>query len=331
MKKILKTLKWIGIGLLVLVLGFFLFVQATWNRKRDAPYPDITASKDSTIIARGAYLANGPAHCGGCHTSMSEVMQFDAGKKVEFKGGWELVFPGFGTFVAPNITSDQETGIVSLSDAEIARSLRYGIGADGRVLFPIMPFQGLSDADLTAIISYLRTLPPVKNEVKPMNFTFLYKMLVAIGMIEPEGPSTTPAKDVAIEPTIAYGKYVAFNVANCYKCHTEMDINTGEFIGKDFAGKGFFEPDAFSDGYSFMTPNLTPDKETGVMARWTEEAFIERFKRGRVHKGSPMPWGAFSRMDTVELQALYRFLQSIEPVSNKIEQTVFAPGEKPKQ
>ena len=67
------------------------------------------------------------------------------------------------------------------------------------------------------------------------------------------------------------------------------------------------------------------------MAAWTEETFIQRFKKGRVHKGSPMPWGAFSRMDTTELQALYRFFQSLEPVENPIEQIVFGPGDKPKK
>ncbi len=331
MKKVLKILKWIGIGVVILIFGFFLFVQLTWNKKYNTPYPNITASLDPAVIARGMYLANGPAHCGGCHTSMDEVMQYDAGKKVDFKGGWELTFPGFGTFTGPNITSDKETGIGKLSDAEIARSLRYGIGADGRALFPMMPFQGLSDDDLTAIISYLRTLPPVQNKVKPMDFGFLYKALLAVGMIKPEGPKETPKKSIPIEATADYGKYIAYNVANCFACHTEIDPASGKFIGKDFSGKAYFEPDAFSDGYSFLSPNLTPDKKTGIMAQWTEEMFIQRFKQGRVQKGSPMPWGAISRMDTVELQALYRFFQSLEPVENKIEQYIFKPGDKPKK
>lgn len=331
MKRALKILKWTGVVVAILIVGFYLFVQLTWDKKYDAPYPEITASMDSTVIARGAYLVNGPAHCGGCHTSMDDVMKFDAGEPVEFKGGWELEFPGFGTFTGPNLTSDTETGIGRFSDAEIARSLRYGVGTDGRPLFPMMPFQGMSDEDLTAIISYLRTLPPVRNVVKPMDYGFFYRALLAVGMINPEGPKAPPAQFITKEPTEAYGKYLAYNVANCYSCHTEVDMNTGEFIGKDFAGKAYFEPDAFSEGYSFISPNLTPDPETGIMANWTEETFIQRFKQGRVHKGSPMPWGSFSRMDTVELQALFQFFQSLEPVNNKIEQIVFTPGNKPKE
>lgn len=215
MKRILKVLKWTGIVLAVLILGLVIFVQLRWDKKYDAPFPAISASTDSSIIARGAYLVNGPAHCGSCHSSMDEVRSFDEGKKFEFKGGWELTFPGFGTFTGPNITSDKETGIGKFSDAEIARSLRHGVGTDGRPLFPMMTFQGLSDNDLTAIISYLRTLPPVQNKVKPVEYGFMYKALLAVGMIKPEGPKATPPKSVKIEPSIEYGKYVAYNITNC--------------------------------------------------------------------------------------------------------------------
>jgi hypothetical protein len=45
----------------------------------------------------------------------------------------------------------------------IARSLRYGVARDGRALFDFMPFHNLSDEDLTAVISFLRSQQPVKK------------------------------------------------------------------------------------------------------------------------------------------------------------------------
>jgi hypothetical protein len=63
------------------------------------------------------------------------------------------------------------------------------------------------------------------------------------------------------------------------------------------------------------------------MAAWDERTFINRFRMGRVYETSHMPWGAFSRMQEDDLKALYRYLQTLEPVKNKIEKAVFAPNE----
>ena len=64
-----------------------------------------------------------------------------------------------GEFHARNITPDTETGIGQFSDGAIARALRHGVGHDGRALLPFMELQGLSDEDLVAVVSYLRSQP----------------------------------------------------------------------------------------------------------------------------------------------------------------------------
>ncbi len=46
-----------------------------------------------------------------------------------------------------------------------------------------------------------------------------------------------------------------------------------------------------------------------------------------VYKGSAMPWGAFSRINELELKAIFRYLKSLPPTKNKIEKTVYPPGE----
>ncbi|MBK8485799.1 MAG: cytochrome c [Saprospiraceae bacterium] len=321
MKKAVKIIKWIGLTLLFLIFCLVAYVQFSWNRKFDAPYPDIKASKDSSIIARGKYLAYGPAHCGTCHVPMDKYMDVENGNLLPLSGGWELKIPP-GTFRAPNITPDPETGIGKLTDAELARTLRYMVGSDNRCIFPFMPFAEMCDDDLTAIISFLRTQTPVKHEVKRSELSFIGKALMALHVMKPDGTKAIPLKSITMDSTIEYGKYLANNIADCFGCHTQRNLKTGEFIGKPFAGGMEFEADKFSDGKTFISPNLTPHANTGIIADWSEQAFVARFKAGRVHKGSPMPWGSFSRMNELELKAIYRYLNSLEAVENKIEKTV---------
>ncbi|MCC5929204.1 MAG: c-type cytochrome [Cyclobacteriaceae bacterium] len=326
MKGLVKIIKWAGIVLCSLIIGLIAFVQLSWDKKFDTPYPDITASTDSAVIARGRHLALGPAHCISCHVPMDKVKDAEDGMVMPLSGGWELSIPP-GTFRAPNLTPDMETGIGKMTDGEIARTLRYSINKHNGIVFPFMPFQELSDEDMIAIVSFLRSQEPVKHKVERSKHSFLGKALMAFGVIKPEGPKDTPPKSVEIDSTLVYGSYLANSVANCNGCHTERDFKTGAFIGTPFAGGTHFLPDDFSEGYSFITPNLTPHKETGIMAYWDEATFILRMRGGKIHKGSPMPWATFARMTDLELKAIYRYLQSLDPADNKIEKIVFAPGE----
>ena len=324
----MKLLKRVLILLLFIVAIFVLFVQFSWNKSyADTPYPDIQASTDPAMIERGRYLAYGPAHCGTCHVPMDRVWAVEDGAQDLLSGGWEMSIPP-GTFRAPNLTP-HPTGIGQRTDGELARAMRHMVGYDGRGLFPFMPFQGLSDEDLTAVISFLRSQQPVEHTVVPQEPSFMGKAVLALGLIKPEGPSEPPPARIQQDSTVAYGRYLANFVANCVGCHTDRDLKTGAFIGTPFAGGFYMEPDAFTEGWSFVSPNLTPDPETGVMASWDEATFVERFKDGRLIQGSHMPWGSFSRMDTVDLKALYRYLQSLPPTANAIAKTVYKPGEKP--
>jgi mono/diheme cytochrome c family protein len=328
MKKVFKALGVIVLVLVLIIIGTAVYVQFGYDKRYNAtPYPDIHATKDSATIAWGKYLVYGPAHCAVCHAANGMQMEVDAGKEVPLVGGWELKIPP-GTFRSRNLTSDKETGIGALTDGEIARTLRYNVNHLGRVILPVMPFQDMSDYDMTAVISYIRTLAPVRHEVQPSELTFLGKA-VYLFTFRPRIPETPPVKKVDRDSSVAYGKYLATCVANCYGCHTDRDLKTGEFTGKPFAGGFHMPPDSNSNGYAFITPNLTPDRETGRISDWSEVAFVNRFRQGRVNAGSPMPWGPFSRMDDLEIKAVYRYLQTVDPVKNKIDKMVFAPNEIP--
>jgi mono/diheme cytochrome c family protein len=303
--------KWSVIIILALIGILAVAVAFMHDRKWEAPYPKIKASTDSAVIARGKYLVMGPAHCADCHAAPGTENAVDKGEEVPLQGGRFFVIPPAKVY-PPNITPDM-TGIGKMKDEEIARSLRHGVGYDGRNFLDFMPFHNTSDEDLTAIISYLRASQPVKNEVPPTEYTILGKVLMSFA-IEPVGPTGDVARSVKRDSTAEYGKYMAFSVANCYGCHTERDLKTGDFIGQPFAGG--LELDMGGE-YLFYSPNITNDKKTGRLHGWTEEQFISRFREGKKIPGSPMPWGPFSRMDEVDLKAIYRYMQTVEPVERE--------------
>jgi hypothetical protein len=102
-------------------------------------------------------------------------------------GGREFDLP-FGKVFTRNITSDATTGIGRYTDAEIARVLRHSVKADGEMVLPFMPFQNMSDEDLTAVISYLRSTKPVRSEVPEHKWNLMGNVIKAF-LLKPAGPT----------------------------------------------------------------------------------------------------------------------------------------------
>jgi mono/diheme cytochrome c family protein len=317
MKKSLKIFGIFAGSIVIFAIGIFVFVSLTWEKTFDAPYPAVAISSDSTVLARGQYLVYGPAHCATCHIDPNDYEAMSRGELVPLAGGSEInIDPGI--FRPRNLSPDLDTGIGALTDAEVARVMRYGVGHDGRVLFPFMPFENMTEDDLNAIISFLRSQPPVNRKIEPTEYNFLGKAVLTAGLIKPIKPSATPAKAMKQEVSVVYGEYLANSVTNCVGCHSPRDLKTGEFTGPKFSGGLAFEEVLGT----FTSPNLTPDPETGLLATWTEESFVKRLKSGRIHEGTPMPWSSFAMMDEVDIRAIYRYLNTLPPIKNKIEQTV---------
>jgi mono/diheme cytochrome c family protein len=298
----------IGMAAVAVVIVGMGVTSVRADRTVDAPYPNIHASPDPAVIERGRYLVEGPAHCGECHGAVDPPAASKLGRPLI--GGMEFKLP-VGTFRVPNITPDVETGIGAIKDEALARVIRYGVKPDGHGALPFMPYADLCDDDLTAIISYLRSQKPVKHVVPEHDINALGRIVQAF-VLEPKGPSGTPKKSFAPEATPEYGEYLTHTVGNCVMCHTQVDVRTGAFAGPKFGGGA--EHDAFDDSKKkFITPNLTPDPRWGWLEAWSEDAFVARFKGGRVHADSPMPWEAFQRMTETDLRAIYRYLQTVPP------------------
>jgi mono/diheme cytochrome c family protein len=117
-------------------------------------------------VARGEYLVR-LGGCNDCHTPGYLLGKPDLSR---FLGGSDVGFglPDMGTFVPPNLTPDNETGLGTWSRDEIITAIQTGVRPDGRILAPIMPwraFAGLTKSDAGAIADYLKSLPPVSHKV----------------------------------------------------------------------------------------------------------------------------------------------------------------------
>jgi len=140
-------------------------------------------------------------------------------------------FPG--KVYGPNITPDTETGAGSWSDDQLARSIREGVGQDGRALFPFMPylsFRHMSDEDLASVIVYLRSLPPVHKQLPATDLIFPVKYLIRNA---PE-PLDAPVPQPDVSTPEKRGKYLV-TIAGCTDCHTPQEHGQ-PLPGLDFGG-----------------------------------------------------------------------------------------------
>jgi mono/diheme cytochrome c family protein len=276
----------------------------------DAPPDRASARKE-----RGRYLVEGPCHCFMCHSEL------DWGKeglppKAGAQGGGQNPFPevAFPWLVASNISPCCETGSGKWTDDQFRRALRQGIGSDGRVLFPMMPyrlFHDMCDEDLESVIAYVRSVPPVRRPVPSTRLPEPVKQ--SLCPLPPAGPVAEPDRSNRVK----YGEYLT-KIANCTGCHTPVDQRGAPLSGMDWAG-GLNLVGPWGNVHSI---NLTPDP-SGI-PHYSEELFLKV-----IHTGNPggrplnpiMPWGYFRKMTDEDLKAIFAYLKSLSPVSHRIDNT----------
>lgn len=133
-----------------------------------------TRPEKTDTIAYGKYMTT-LASCGDCHTPQEKGEPVPG---MSFAGGLKFVLP-WGTVRTANITPDIETGIGSWSkeqfinrfkkfDTEAAKQIVFKPPFDEghfNTLMPWTQYAGMTEEDLGAIYTYLRTMPPVKHKV----------------------------------------------------------------------------------------------------------------------------------------------------------------------
>jgi mono/diheme cytochrome c family protein len=273
------------------------------------PPPAQTETQAGTArLERGAYIAN-VAGCLVCHTPLTAAGSSDMARLGA--GGFESRIPGIGVWRASNITPDRATGIGKWTDDQIATAIRTGVRPDGKRLAPIMPYpfyNKMTDADVRALVIYLRALSPVPNAVAPSELT-MEPVIVE-----------QPHDNVAPSDPRGHGEYLA-TLMHCEACHTPQ---TGPFAGKPFAGGTMF---TLKDGRTVVAPNITADPATGI-GNWSEDDIALTIQtmvdsNGRTIEG-PMAMyrDAWSRLTDSDLHAVAMFVKLIPPVIHDVSREV---------
>lgn len=323
MKKILKIAGILFSLFAAIVAGALIYLTTAYPNVD--PPKDIKIKPSAELISRGEYLANHIAVCMDCH-SVRDFSKFSGPivKGTEGKGGelFDERMGAPGRIYVKNITP---ASLGNWSDGDLIRAITMGVNNKNEALFPMMPYMNynqMTEEDLYAIITYIRTLDPIEGSYPDKELDFPLNHLVntiPLQTYKPEQPDRSNP--------VEFGKYLV-TIASCGDCHTPME--KGEPVaGMEFAGGN----EMILPFGTLRTSNLTPDLQTGI-GSWTKEIFISKFKAydpaqhgyKEVKPGefnSVMPWSMYAGMTEEDLGAIYDYLRTLKPIRNLV--TRFSP------
>lgn len=272
-----------GLGTLLVLSGRNL------RRRYTVPEERLVVARDSATLERGRHLATTITKCTECHG--------------EDLGGQQMEMGPVGSFSAANLTSGKGGfGGLAKSDLDWVRAVRHGVAPDGRslVFMPSQMFARLTAEDLSAIIAYVKSVPPVDRELGPLKLGPIGRLLVvtqtgrwipAAG-INHSAPFPEP---VAASDGVAYGRYLT-EVGGCTYCH-----------GDNLKGGLKEGPPG--------TPLSADLTQAGRLGRWTETDFRNALRTGLRPDGSTidpfMPWRAAGGMTDAEIRAVWEYLRTL--------------------
>ena len=299
--------------LLTFVLAFVSTAGASPNNQDD-------------VIQHGKYIAT-IAGCTDCHTPLKaeyqdptkytfeqlQIISFNGKEALDesklLAGGRPFDLGPAGLLLTRNLTPDQETGLGTWTNEQIKLAVKTGVSNDGHILFPVMPYHvynGMADADIDAVIAYLRSVNAVSHEIPEST-------------IPTDGFPTPPYTTGIVAPDAsdkaARGGYLVNSVMGCTDCHTPVDPTTGApQMDKYLAGRQPYEgPWGIVYG-----GNITPDNETGI-GTWTDEEVKRAILTGVRKDGRRlilMPWFVYSSLTAEDTEAVVYYLKNVLPAVN---------------
>lgn len=244
---------------------------------------------------RGKHLIESRYGCNECHGP-------------NFAGGTMVDAPILGRLLGPNITLGKGSRTTNYKAADWDHIVRHGVKPDGTpAAMPSQDLAQMSDQELSDVITYIRTQPPVDSEVPRVTLGPLGKMLIATGKLPLAADLiTTHNATHAVYPpatgaTVEFGKHLA---ASCSGCHQPT------FAGGPIVGGDPSWPPA---------KNLTSHPD--ALGKWTLEQFKSTLRTGKRPDGTALkpPMDAMAKfannMSDTEIEALWMYLRSVPPVA----------------
>jgi len=287
MRWILRILGVLLVLVLVAVAAIWLLSGRALGARYDVTPEAVTIPTDSAALARGQHLGTAIGKCVDCH-----------GMDLS---GQAMALGPLGTFNARNLTSGKG-GLGDRTDADWVRSIRHGVAPDGRALvfMPSRVYTALSNADLGALIAWVKSMPPVDHEVPATTVGPIGRMMLATDpgrlisarLIDHAAP--IPAA-VPPGPTPEYGRYLAVS-GGCTFCH-----------GDNLKG-------GLKDGPP-GTPLSADLTQAGPLGQWSEGDFTKALREGVRPDGSNinpfMPWRLARLMTDEEIAAVWAYLKTV--------------------
>jgi cytochrome c553 len=250
---------------------------------------DLNGIAFERAIVRGRHLVESRTACDSCHAK-------------DFGGGTIIDVALVGHWVAPNLTSGKGSVTQGFTANDWDRAVRHGVRRNGQTSsMPSQDFVNLTDRELSDIVAYIHSMPPVDRDLGRVKFGPVFSFLIATDPKTFVATTLDHNKPHAVEPPAALanaelGQHI---VQVCRGCHGP-NLSGGKLAG---------DPDMP------IVANLTPH-ETGLKS-WNESDFLRAMREGKRKDGTAinraMPWEAYGKMTDTELKAVWSYLQTVPP------------------
>lgn len=249
------------------------------------------------------------AGCASCHSEDGA----EGEDRMILAGG--QAFPSeFGTFRAPNISSDPVHGIGDWTLAQFLTALQNGISPEGQHYYPAFPYTAYrlaSAGDLADLFAFMQTLPASQTPSLPHDVGFPFNIRRSVGLWNQLFLHDDYAVDLPPADDVQRGRYLAEALGHCAECHTPRNALGGLDRSRWMQGA----PNPSGRG---TIPALTPDTldwSRDEIAAYLNDGFTPSFDTAGGHMRSVI--ANLAQLPAADRLAIASYLQALPPASDR--------------